>query len=379
MFRRRLLRASVGAACAVVSGLNVSTTFAQGRKAILVGQTNPMTGPIAGTAAAFRDGARAFVEALNSQGGINGRELQIETVDDNFRPETAEKNARDFARKGAVCFFQPWGESQCLAMGKMALELKIPLLAPISGASSLYEPTPYLFNTRASWKDEYEKIVQQLLVLGLTKLSMVHMDNQGGRSALAIVQEVLARNNLKLAATFGVKNDASNAIDGVRRIGDSQAKVVIYACTTGAALQFVKTFQSAGYRAQSYFNGFTDGQSAFKTDGAVAVGWVVSQVALNPFSDNSVKLTADYRRDMGSAGLSELSYNSVEGYTNAKILAAALRRISGEPTAARLHAALEGLGTMDLGGYTVNFSNKNHAGSRYVELVMVGRDGRYVR
>lgn len=379
MFRRKLLRASIGAACAIVSGFNISTTFAQGRKAILVGQTNPTTGPIAGTAAAFRDGARAFVEALNAQGGINGRELQIETVDDNFRPDTAEKNARDFARKGAVCFFQPWGESQCLAMSKMALELKIPLLAPISGASSLYEPTPYLFNTRASWKNEYEKIVQQLLVLGLTKLSMVHMDNQGGRSALAIVEEVLARNNLKLAATFGVKNDASNAADGAQRIGASQAKVVIYACTTSAAIQFLKAYQSAGYRSQSYFNGFTDGQSAFKTEGALAVGWVISQVALNPFSGESVKLTADYRRDMRNAGLTELSYNSVEGYTNAKVLATALRRINGEPTAAGLRTALENLGMVNLGGYTVNFSTNNHAGSRHVELVLVGKDGRYVR
>lgn len=379
MLRRKLLRSSVGTACAVVSGFHISTLFAQGRKTILVGQSNPTTGPIASTAAAFRDGARAFVEALNAQGGVNGRELQIETVDDNFKPELAEKNALAFANSGAVCFFQPWGESQCLSMSKMASELQIPLLAPISGASSLYEPAKYLFNTRASWKDEYETIIGQLQVLGLTNFSMVHMDNKGGLSALTIVQDILARKNLKLSATFGIKNDSSNATEGAQRIGASQAKVVIYACTTNAAIQFVKAYQSAGFRSQSYFNGFTDGQSAFKTEGTLAIGWVISQVALNPFSGESVKLTADYRRDMRKAGLTELSYNSVEGYTNAKILATALRRINGEPTAAGLRTALENLGMVNLGGYTVNFSTNNHAGSRHVELVLVGKDGRYVR
>ena len=56
-----------------------------------------------------------------------------------------------------------------------------------------------------------------------------------------------------------------------------------------------------------------------------------------------------------------------------------LRRAGRDLTRERLIAALESMDNVDLGGFVVSFSRTSHAGSDYVELTMIGRDGSFVR
>lgn len=379
MRRRQLLGACGAISCGALGGPQASAALALGPGEIVVGQTIPTTGPFAPGAVASHDGAMAFFEALNAEGGIHGRRIRVLVQDDQLKADLATRNAREFAAQGAICLFQPYGTNPRVAVGKVATELHIPMIAPISGAAPLYEPSPFVFNTRASFRDEYEKIVQHLVTLGMTRLCMVHMDHQGGRGTLTIVQDILAKKQLKLAATFAVNDDGSNSPQGVQLIAAPQPMVVIFQCTTTAVMPFLRAYHFAGHHSSYYHSSFTDGQAAFRTVGRDAVGWIVAQVAQNPFKHETVRLIREYQRDMRRINKTNFSYNSVEGYTNARILATALRKIQGMPTAASLRDSLENLGTVDLGGHRVSFHADKHVGSRHVELVMVGRDGNYVQ
>jgi len=42
-------------------------------------------------------------------------------------------------------------------------------------------------------------------------------------------------------------------------------------------------------------------------------------------------------------------------------------------------SAIEGMGKLDLGGYTVNYGPNNHHGSTFVDLMIVGPNGRCIR
>jgi ABC-type branched-subunit amino acid transport system substrate-binding protein len=372
MQRRRIVAALAAGACARVAGAAVAPS----QKEILVGQTTALSGPYARDAAGSRLGSDAFFAALNAQGGINGRAVRMLSLDDGFQPDAAVHNARALAQQGAVCIFQPYGTGPSLALAQAVGDTGLPLVAPISGAQALYRPNPLVFHTRASFADEYERIVQHLVTLGLTRLAMVHMDNPGGHSSLETVRGILERARLRLAATFALSGDGGNAARGVAPVGDVRPMAVIFACTTQAVLPFLRAYHAAGHRSSYYHISFTDGQAAYAAAPADAVGWVVSQVAHNPYRHETVKLVADYQRDMRAAGRPELSYAGVEGYASAKVLCTALQRLRGEPRP----GALEALGTLDLGGnWGLHFAPGRHAGSRYVELVMVGRDGRYVR
>ena len=50
-----------------------------------------------------------------------------------------------------------------------------------------------------------------------------------------------------------------------------------------------------------------------------------------------------------------------------------------EPTRARVVKALESLRNFDLGGITVGYSPTNRIGSRYVEVTVIGSNGRLMK
>ncbi|HOY02083.1 MAG TPA: ABC transporter substrate-binding protein, partial [Zoogloea sp.] len=72
------------------------------------------------------------------------------------------------------------------------------------------------------------------------------------------------------------------------------------------------------------------------------------------------------------------SYYGIEGFLNAKLVADALKKVGKDPTREKLVSTLEN-GTFDLGGYRVGYSPTSHNGSRFVDLTVLGRDGRVLR
>jgi ABC-type branched-subunit amino acid transport system substrate-binding protein len=73
------------------------------------------------------------------------------------------------------------------------------------------------------------------------------------------------------------------------------------------------------------------------------------------------------------------SFSGLEGYLSAKVLVAGLRAAGRDPTRERLQKALEGLGVLDLGGMTIRYAPSSHAGSTFVDTVIVAGDGRFSR
>ena len=73
-----------------------------------------------------------------------------------------------------------------------------------------------------------------------------------------------------------------------------------------------------------------------------------------------------------------LSARSIEGYIAAKALVKALEGIAN-PTAPTVTAALAAARSIDVGGYVLDFSQRNRTGSQYVDFAMFGADGKIVQ
>ncbi len=65
--------------------------------------------------------------------------------------------------------------------------------------------------------------------------------------------------------------------------------------------------------------------------------------------------------------------------TAAARLSEALRRAGPNPTRTKVVDALNGINHLDLGGLELGFSPTDHTGLNYVELSIIGRDGRFQR
>jgi ABC-type branched-subunit amino acid transport system substrate-binding protein len=55
-----------------------------------------------------------------------------------------------------------------------------------------------------------------------------------------------------------------------------------------------------------------------------------------------------------------------------------LRRTGRELTRERFIAAMEGMSNVDLGDFIIRFGPNDHNGSKFVDLTIIGRDGKFV-
>ncbi|MDO8374752.1 MAG: ABC transporter substrate-binding protein, partial [Polaromonas sp.] len=69
----------------------------------------------------------------------------------------------------------------------------------------------------------------------------------------------------------------------------------------------------------------------------------------------------------------------MESFIAAKILVEAIRRSGADPTRAKIMSQLEKMNSYDAGGFKVSFSPENRVGSKFVEVTVIGRDGKLLR
>lgn len=84
-------------------------------------------------------------------------------------------------------------------------------------------------------------------------------------------------------------------------------------------------------------------------------------------------------QDLAKSRGKEVSPAMLEGFAAAKVLVEGLRRAGPKPTRERIHAALEGLQKLDLGGLEVSYGPDDHTGLDFADLSILGADGKFRR
>jgi ABC-type branched-subunit amino acid transport system substrate-binding protein len=69
----------------------------------------------------------------------------------------------------------------------------------------------------------------------------------------------------------------------------------------------------------------------------------------------------------------------MEGFLTAKVMVEGLRRAGKNLTRENLIDAMEKMQDVDLGGFFVTYSPKSHAGSKFVDLTIITRGGKFQR
>jgi hypothetical protein len=69
----------------------------------------------------------------------------------------------------------------------------------------------------------------------------------------------------------------------------------------------------------------------------------------------------------------------MEGFLVAKIFVEGLRRTGRNLTRESFIDAVEKMQDVDMGGFFVTYSPKSHAGSKFVDLTIITRDGKFQR
>lgn len=364
-------------ALAVTASLG-SAAQPKGRPPIVIGQTYVQTGPLAALSAEPLTGIRAMLNATNAKGGINGRLLELRQADDANDAEKAAANVKKFAGEGAVALLTPIGTTSSMGALNAANEVKVPLIAPYTGAAPVVKYTQYGFPLRISFDEEYGRIVNHLFTIGLTRIAFAHNDNPGARSAMEATKKLVEQRGQKLVGSAAIQQDGSDAAVKAQELAALKPNAVVLSATNTVAAKFIQAYRAAGAEARFYSFSFLNGQGLYKSIGTDAAGVVVSQVVPYPWN-SAMPVIAEYQAAMKKMGEKDFSYGSLEGYINMKVVVEALKRAGNNPTPESVKTALETLKSHDLGGIFVKYTPTEHTGLTFSELSMIKKDGGYSR
>ena len=355
-----------------------------GAAEVVVGQVAPLSGVLASTGRQMVLGGKICFDAVNAQGGVHGATIRQEVVDDGYKvPETVRLTRELLAKPEVVALFGFAGTAnvtQLLADGVLERG-GAALVAPYTGGESLRSPfNPWIFHVRAGYADEAEHMVQQLATLGMDRVAVMYQDDGFGKAGLAGVEAALARRGLKLAASAGYERNTDQVEAAAQAIKAVDAQAVIMIAINKPAAAFVKRYRELGGGAQLYSISVVDPAEIVKIAGLKnAHGLGISQVVPYPYRP-LLPVVREYQQLLKKyAPGAEVNYTSFEEFLGAKVLVEALRRAGPAPTRARVVKALESLQGFDLGGVSVGYSPTSRVGSRYVEVTVIGANGRLMK
>ena len=343
--------------------------------AIVIGQSAPLSGTNAELGNDIRNGAAAYFRKVNESGGVHGRRIELVTLDDANQVPRADENTKKLVEETGV--FALFGYASA-TLSRPALPTvekhRVPFLAPFTGADPMRVFNRYVYNMRASYADELEKIVAHFAPLGITRFSIVHYDDVVGRENYAAVERALKSRGLTPVSVAAFKDRAKPDIAaGVKQVATGAPDVVILTTLYKASADFIKLARRSGLSAQVASNSFPGASPLAKELGTEGAGTIVATVVPPP-TKRSLPVVQEYQLAIEKQlGRKEYSFTSLESYIGAKVTVEALKRAGPRPTREAFMHALDSL-KVDAGGYLVSFAPDNHNGSSFVELTVIGRD-----
>ena len=374
--RRTLL---AGTAAVALPWLQAGSANAQ-ESQIVLGQSTDLTGPFGELGSAMHQGAQAAFAAVNARGGIQGRSIVLNTLDDQYDVQKGLANVKQLmADPNTFALFNCMGTANVEAMLPMVLESGIPFFAPFTGAQLSRVPQRNVFNIRASYAEEAEKLVQHLNTLGIKRIAIAYQANSFGKEVFNATQRSMAKLGLPDGPSATVENNASDAAAAAAKIAQAQPEAVLIGLAGKPAMEFVKSFRALR-RGTSLYGLSVLGTSAnIAALGADGVGMALTQVMPLP-TNPVVPVSREFMQAWKAIGAkAEPSHLALEGYINARVFCEALQRAGKNPTRASFIDATWSLRKLDLGGFEVHATEPGRNASRFVELTLVGRDGKYVR
>src|SRR5262249_46263974 len=193
-------------------------------KTIVLGESAAFTGPAAQLGIQLNAGTKAYFDHINAQGGIYGRKIELKTRDDRYEANLCVENTKKLIEEDKVFALVSYvGTPTTGAAMPVFTEAKVPLIGPFTGAELLRTPVNrYIFNVRASYFDETEKIVEQLVSTGSRKIAVFYQDDAYGQAGLKGVQIAMDKRNLKIAALGKVERNTIRVEDAVKTINAAE-------------------------------------------------------------------------------------------------------------------------------------------------------------
>jgi branched-chain amino acid transport system substrate-binding protein len=158
---------------------------AAAQEPIKIGVTQPLTGAFAASGNYVAQGAKIAEEAINAQGGVLGRKIQLVIEDNKSNPtEAAASVEKLISRDKVPVLMGAWSSTLTLAVMPKLMEYQVPMLVETSSSGKITTSgNPYIFRISPTSEMEAKSFAPLFKTLGIKRADFLATNNDFGLGA----------------------------------------------------------------------------------------------------------------------------------------------------------------------------------------------------
>jgi branched-chain amino acid transport system substrate-binding protein len=336
---------------------------------IVIGSWGPLTGPAALWGNLVK-GMDAYFKMINEEGGIHGRQIKFVFKDDAYDPSKTVPAVRELVQKDEVFAVAGGiGTAPCMAVAGFLEENKVPWITPNTGATHWTNPPKaHVYSVFPLYFDEGQIMAEYALTqLNATKVGIIYVNDDFGKSGLVGVQHRLQQNNLDFVAALPVEITDTDLSSHVARLKESGAEVVFLWLTPRHAAIVLGASAVVGYNPAWMATTVLSDMALMHdiTKGGwqgVYFAYAGTVMAGDENNATMLKYKAAYAKYYPEERWGTFA---ALGFVLNELVVEGLRRAGKDLTRESFLEAIAGIQGFELtGGIPVSFSPGNHLGSR---------------
>ena len=332
---------------------------------ILVGATTGITGVVAAPCTAVANGSLAYFKKINDQGGINGRKIKYELLDDAYSAPRAIGNVRRLTQQDNVfAIFGGCGTVTAASTVSAVEKEDVPYLFPYAALNQLIEPVKKnVFALMPFYQAQLATVLPYAIDRVKAKTAAVLTPKiAGSDEIMSTVKAALAKAGVEVVDEELMDATSPERAPYLLKVRDKNPDIIVMHDSAPGASRFVIEMSRQNWKPKLIVSttAMTDEgflrATAHVADGIVLAGGVV----LPPTAPEAKECVDDLAAYDKSA---TPGHFSMYGCLAAHVFVEALRRAGPDLTRATLIAALESMKDYDTGiSGKVTFSSNNHMG-----------------
>ncbi len=348
---------------------------------IKIGAIFDLTGATADVGKPYSQGQVAYIDWLNANGGVAGRQIDFIHSDYSYQVPRAEELYTQYVTQDQVVAFSGWGTGDTEALKTRISEDQIPFISA-SYSANLANPgeTPYNFLVAPTYSDQL--IVAQMWALedwaaqgnsDPPRFAYLVNDSPFGKSPLPDGVAHATANGLEEPLEVPSPRGATDLTPQLTQIRDYGANYVFFQNVSSPVALALKNASDLGFDAQFVCLNWCANELLIQLAGDAAEG-MVGAIPFNPRAEGA-ETALNYAQEQG-IDYGGADSNFVQGWWAMAILMEGVERAAGNGdviTGESIKTALESMDGFETGGVTapITFSSTDHRGTKALQLFQV--------
>lgn len=360
--------------------LAVGPAIAQGVEAdsVKFAQVAALEGQAGALGSGMRTGILAAFDEANRAGGIHGRTITLESFDDGYEPDRSIEHVRNVISGNAhLGLIGPVGTPTSKATQPLATEANIPFVGPFTGAGFLRDPSlTNVINVRATYAAETEAWIAHLVdERGMSNIALLYQDDGFGRVGLDGVTAALERRGMTLSASGTYTRNTTAVKSALLEIRKAKPDAVVMVGAYKPIAEFVRLSRKLKFDPTFVNISFVGSKALADELGPDGDGVIISQVVPFPW-DASIPVVQQYQTAIKAQDANaEPSFVTLEGYLVGRVALRALQAAGPDLDRDSFIAAMNALGTFDMGGLSFSYGAGDNQGLDTVFLTQITDGG----